>query len=120
VCGKGPFGLSPSSISRRFIRASARRLQELLERRLDCYHFVALILDGKSFVEDEMLIALLSACNAQAGGITLRGEKVILGFLQTGTGNERVCAAFLRSLMERGLRGERGLLSVIDGGQRPP
>ncbi len=29
------FGLSASSVSRRFIRASARALQELSERRLD-------------------------------------------------------------------------------------
>ena len=35
------FGLSASTMSRRYIRASARKLQELLERRLDGYDFVA-------------------------------------------------------------------------------
>jgi len=100
------FGLSPSSLSGRFIRASARKLQELCERRLESYDFVALFLDGKTFAEDEMLIAL---------GITLSGEKVILGFVQTGTENERVCSEFLHSLLERGLRIDQGLLCIIDG-----
>jgi putative transposase len=100
------FGLSPSTVSRRFIRASARQLQALQERRLNTYDVVALLLDGKTFAEDRMVIAL---------GITLTGEKVILGFVQTATENETVCAAFLRELVERGLRIEQGLLCVIDG-----
>src|SRR5574337_447034 len=100
------FGLSPSSVSRRFIRASARQLQALQERRLDTTDVVALLLDGKTFAEDSMVIAL---------GITLTGEKVILGFVQTATENETVCAAFLRELVERGLRTAQGLLCVIDG-----
>jgi transposase-like protein len=100
------FGLSPSSVSRRFIRASAKQLQALQERRLDGYDIVALILDGKTFAEDRMVIVL---------GITLTGEKVILGFVQTATENETVCAACLRELIERGLRVAQGLLRVIDG-----
>lgn len=100
------FGLSPSTISRRFIRASARQLQRLCERRLEGYDFVALFLDGKTFADDAMVIAL---------GVTLRGEKVVLGFVQTATENERVCAAFLRGLLERGLRVDQGLLCLLDG-----
>jgi transposase-like protein len=100
------FGLSSSSVSRRFIRASARKLQQLCERRLECYDFVALFLDGKTFSEDEMIIAL---------GITLSGQKVILGFLQAGTENERVCSEFLQSLLDRGLQIGQGLLCIIDG-----
>lgn len=100
------FGLSASSVSRRFIRASAKQLQALQERRLDGSDFVALLLDGKSFAADAMVIAL---------GITVTGEKVILGFIQTATENERVCTAFLRELVERGLDATRGLLCVVDG-----
>ena len=100
------FGLSPTSVSRRFIRASAQRLQVLQERQLVGYDFVALLLDGKTFAEDAMVIAL---------GITVTGEKVILGFVQTATENDRVCAAFLRELVERGLKMDQGLLCVIDG-----
>lgn len=100
------FGLKASSVSRRFIRASARALQTLCERRFDEETFVAVVLDGKTFADDTMVIAL---------GITLTGEKKILGLVQTGTENERVCAALLRELLERGLRAEPGLLWVIDG-----
>jgi transposase-like protein len=100
------FGLSASSVSRRFIRASATQLQQLCERRLAGYDVVALILDGKTFAEDEMVVAV---------GVTLTGEKVILGFVQTATENEKVCAAFLRELLDRGLRIEQGLLCVLDG-----
>ena len=100
------FGLSASSVSRRFIRASAKQLQVLQERRLDGYDFVALLLDGKTFAADAMVVAL---------GITVTGEKVILGFIQTATENEGVCSTFLRELVERGLRVAAGLLCVLDG-----
>jgi transposase-like protein len=100
------FGLSASSVSRRFIRASARQLQTLCERRLDQDEFVALVLDGKTFAADTMVLAL---------GITLQGQKKLLGVVQTATENERVCAAFLRDLLDRGLRVAPGLLCVIDG-----
>lgn len=100
------FGLSASTVSRRFIRASARQLETLQTRRLDAFDVVALVLDGKTFAEDAMVIAL---------GITARGEKVVLGLVQTATENGRVCAAFLRGLVERGLGSEHGLLCVLDG-----
>jgi len=100
------FGLKASSLSRRFKRASARKLAELQERDLSSYDLVGLFLDGKTFGEDEMLIAL---------GVTISGQKVVLGFVQTATENAPVCAAFLRSLVERGLKYDQGLLVVIDG-----
>jgi transposase-like protein len=100
------FGLSGSSISRRFKRASARKLQELSERDLSGYDLVALFLDGKTFGDDAMVIAL---------GVTISGEKVVLGFVQTATENEAVCSTFLRSLVERGMKFDQGLLCVIDG-----
>lgn len=102
------FGLSRSSISRRYIRATARKLQALQERRLDQDDFVALVLDGKAFADDVMVIAL---------GITLRGEKVLLGFVQTGTENATACSDFLRRLVDRGLRVSEGVLVVLDGGK---
>ncbi|HEX2715347.1 MAG TPA: transposase [Candidatus Acidoferrales bacterium] len=102
------FGLSASTMSRRYIRVSARKLQVLQERRLDSYEFVALVLDGKAFQDDTLVVAL---------GITVRGEKVLLGFVETGTENETTCAEFLRGLVERGLRYEGGLLVMIDGGK---
>ncbi|BFU92557.1 MAG: hypothetical protein NTAFB01_37990 [Nitrospira sp.] len=100
------FGLSASSVSRRFIRASAGALQKLSERRLDAEEVVVVFLDGKTFADDSMVIAL---------GVTRQGEKKILGFVQTATENEAVCAEFLRGLVTRGLRTDQGLLCVIDG-----
>jgi transposase-like protein len=47
-------------------------------------------------------------------GVTLTGEKIVLGFVQAATENERVCAAFLRSLVARGLRTAHGLLVILD------
>jgi len=100
------FGLSSSSMSRRFKRASAKKLAELAERDLSGYDVVGLFLDGKTFGDDTMVIAL---------GVTLKGEKVVLGFVQSATENERVCSQFLRSLVDRGLNVEPGVLCVIDG-----
>ena len=100
------FGLSSSSLSRRFKRASGKKLAELAERDLSAYDIVALFLDGKTFGDDAMVIAL---------GVTMKGEKVVLGFVQTATENERVCSQFLRSLLERGLNVDQGVLCVIDG-----
>ena len=89
------FGLSASTVSRRFKRASARKLRDLTERRFEGYDLVGLLLDGKTFTEDEMVVAV---------GVTITGQEVLLGFVQTATENRKVCAAFLRELVERGLR----------------
>lgn len=100
------FGLSGSTVSRRYIRASAKKLKELMSRRLDFYDFVVLLLDGKTFAQDEMVLCV---------GITLQGQKVVLGFIQTATENEKACSDFLRDLLDRGLKTDEGLLVVIDG-----
>lgn len=92
-------------------RASARALRHLQERRLDDARWLVVILDGKTFASDSIVIAL---------GVTLTGEKRLLGLVQTATENRRVCAAFLRELIERGLRFPEGVerpLVVLDGGK---
>jgi len=100
------FGLAKSSVSRRFIRTSARALRQLTERRLDDAEWLVLVLDGKTFAQDAIVIAL---------GVTRTGEKRLLGLVQTASENKRVCAAFLRELEERGFRAPAGLLVVLDG-----
>ena len=102
------FGLSRSTVSRRYIAATARKLQALQERRLEGYRFVALVLDGKTFADDTMVTAL---------GLTIDGDKIPLGFIQTGTENATTCTDLLRSLVARGFHEEEGLLVVIDGGK---
>lgn len=102
----GALSLSPSTVSRRYIRASMRKLRELMNRRLDGYDFIGIVMDGKSFGDDGIVMAV---------GITIEGKKVLLGLIQAGTENHRVCRDFLLELIERGLRYEGGLLCVIDG-----
>jgi len=57
---------------------------------------VAVFLDGKSFAEDQMVLAL---------GTTLNGDKVLLGFVQTDTENTRAIKIFLR--LKRAVIGTR-------------
>jgi transposase-like protein len=102
------FGLARATVSRRFIRASARQLQTLLERDLTGHDLVAVFLDGKSVAGDALVIAV---------GVTLQGEKVFLGVVQTATENTRVLTEFLQGLVRRGLRPEAGLLWLVDGGK---
>jgi transposase-like protein len=104
----GAIGLSSSSVSRAFIEASAAKLKEFQERDLRNERYVALFLDGKSFADATLVIAL---------GVTVDGTKRFLGFVETDTENEKVLTPFLRSLVERGLDPSQGLLVVIDGGK---
>ena len=101
-------GLSGSTVSRAFIQASATKLRELQERDLSGEDVVALVLDGKTFAEATMVVAL---------GITMTGDKRFLGVVETDTENEKVLTPFLRSLVERGLDVSQGLLVIVDGGK---
>jgi transposase-like protein len=100
------FGLAKSSVSRRFIKSSREELKRFHSRRHDDREWLILLLDGKSFAEDQVVIAL---------GVTTTGEKRVLGMVQTATENKRSCAAFLREIEERGFHAPKGLLVVLDG-----
>ena len=102
----GAIGLSGSTVSRGFIQASAAKLRELQERDLSGEDVGAVVLDGKTFAEATMVIAL---------GITIAGGKRFLGFVETDTENARVLTPFLRSLVERGLDLSQGVLVILDG-----
>ena len=100
------FGISASNLSRRFKYASTAKLKQLQERRLEKYDFVAIVIDGKRFAEDGLMIAL---------GITIEGTKIVLGIEQMATENHRPIAQFLERLIARGLRYEDGILFIVDG-----
>jgi putative transposase len=100
------FGLSASSVSRKTVRASARKLRELSERRLEGEDFVAIFIDGKNFSDDGIVLAV---------GITVEGEKRILGIIETATENGKVVSEFFNQLLDRGLTFSNGLLFVVDG-----
>ena len=55
------------------------------ERDLSNENVVAIVLDGKTFAEATMVIAL---------GITMTGEKRFLGFVETDTENAQVLTPF--------------------------
>jgi len=100
------FGLSSSTISKKFVRASSRQLKALQERDLSEYDFVAIAIDGKTFGEDDLIVAV---------GITIEGRKVMLGFIEAATENEKIASEFLKGLLSRGLNIEEGILAIIDG-----
>lgn len=104
----GAIGLSSSSVSRAFVAASAAKLKEFQERDLSEEDIVAVFLDGKTFADATLVVAL---------GVTLAGDKRFLGFVETDTENEKVLTPFLRSLIERGLDISAGILVILDGGK---
>ena len=100
------FGLSSSNVSRRFIRVTAHKLRAFQERSLEDLDLVALVIDGKTFGKQQMIIVL---------GITIDGQKVPLGFVESATENEVVCRRLIQELIDRGLRYKQGLLVILDG-----
>ena len=100
------FGIQKSSISRKFIQASAKKLKAFQDRDLSKHEIIVIFMDGKYFSENEMIIAL---------GVTLGGEKVVLGAIESGTENQKVCRDFLIQLQERGLQTQEKILFVVDG-----
>ena len=99
-------GLSKSSINRYFVEYSQQELEDFRTRRLDGETYVALILDGKSQQEEQIIICV---------GITATGEKDILDFVQTTTEHANAVEGLLQDVLDRGLRYEQGLLVILDG-----
>ena len=93
------FGLSRSSVSRRYVKGTARKLAEFHQRSLEDYDLVALFLDGKSLSDEEILIAL---------GVILEGQKVPWASCRRPTENERVCHHHL-PMLRQALQAERDL-----------
>ena len=100
------FGLSQSSVSRAFQERSRQALEEFERRSLKDHDFVGLWIDGKTQAKEQIVIAL---------GLTIKGEKVPLGFVQATTENGPVVKGLLRDLVGRGFSFTEGLLCVIDG-----
>lgn len=100
------FGLSQSNVSRKFIEASAQALKEFQERDLREKDIIAVFIDGKSLAKQRIIITL---------GVTMEGEKIVLGFIQSSTENSRSIKQFLKSLISRGLNYKKGILCVTDG-----
>ena len=100
------FGISGSSVSRKFIRARSKRLEELMNRDLSQDDYIVIFLDGKRFAETGIIVVV---------GVTMSGEKKILGLLEAATENTKVVKEYFERLVDRGLKTEQEILVVIDG-----
>jgi len=100
------FGVQKSSVSRSFVKASAKELRQLAERRFDGLRIPVIYLDGVVYAGETMTVAL---------GVLENGTKRVLGFRQGATENAAVCTALLADLQERGLDTSQPTLLVLDG-----
>ncbi len=99
------YGVTKSSVSRHFVRATTDRLKELGDRRFD-ERLVVIYVDGLVYAGQTIIVAL---------GVTLDGRKIILGLRQGATENATVCKDLLTDLVSRGVSNDRPTLFVIDG-----
>lgn len=100
------FGMSQSTISRRFIEESRKQIEAYEKRDLGKYDFIVLLLDGKYLSKDNIVIAL---------GVTIKGDKIPLGFIQTTTENSLAIKGLLKNLVRRNFKFNKGLLTITDG-----
>ncbi len=97
---------SKSSVSRRYVAMTTKRMTAWLTTPLGDRHFPIVLIDGTNVGDHTVLIAL---------GIDSEGKKEVLGLREGDTENSRVAKALLRDLVDRGLDQERARLFVIDG-----
>jgi putative transposase len=100
------FGISKSAISRRWTKATAKKVGELLNRDLRPMDILAVFIDGKRFRKYGVIVAL---------GVSSNGKKIILGIYQASTEDHKNCLELLGQLERRGLPCE-GLVFIVDGG----
>lgn len=99
-------GTSRSSVSRRFVTATADLLSELMTRRLDEERWLIVFIDGFTFAEHLLVGAL---------GVTADGTKVPLAVMEGTTENKALVTRLLSDLADRGLDVAGGILFVVDG-----
>jgi putative transposase len=97
---------SQSSVSRRFVTATAERLAEFRARPLDDQRWLICFVDGFDFAGHTMIGAL---------GVTADGTKVPLGAVEGSTENATVVRGLNTGLRDRGVDASEGVLFVLDG-----
>lgn len=100
------FGIRKSTVSKRWINATAKKLEDLQNRDLRPMDIRAVFIDGKRFRKHGVIIAL---------GIASDGRKFVLGIFQADTENSSSCLELINDLERRGLPSS-GLLFIVDGG----
>lgn len=102
----GSFGFSKGTVSKAWIRASQKKLDEMLSRDLKPLDIVAVFIDGKRFRKHGVVVAL---------GVSSTGKKYVLGIYEADTENETACLGLLNDIEKRGVS-PIGILYVVDGG----
>jgi transposase-like protein len=100
------FGFKKSSISRKWIKATAKKIAELQTRSLKEMDVRAVFIDGKRFSKYGVIIAL---------GVASDGRKFLLGIYQASNEDHESCLNLLKDLESRGLPAS-GILFIVDGG----
>jgi len=101
------FGVSPSSVSKKMVEITAKKLQEFNDRLLDDFKAFAMFLDTIHRGGEAFLVAL---------SIDIHGEKKVLGFWQGSSENHDICEELFKDLERRKLQLSKQILFVSDGG----
>lgn len=102
------FGVSPSSLSRHIINATAAQLKEFKERDLSDFTAFAVFIDTIHRAGEAFMVALC---------IDKGGYKRVLGFWQGATENHVICDELFADMERRGLFITGKILWVTDGGK---
>lgn len=100
------YGIEKSTVSEHFIRASRLRLETLTGRSLAEHAFCAIVIDGTWFASQDLIVAM---------GVTLQGNKIVLGLRQGATENTTVVRQLLEDIGERGVDFQVPRLYILDG-----
>ena len=106
------FGVTPSSVSRHLVEATAKQLKQFQERSLEDFSLFAMYLDTVHRGGQAFVVAL---------GVDLEGKKLPLGFWEGATENHEICEELLEGLERRGLKLSKrvsGLPMVAEGSSR--
>jgi transposase-like protein len=99
------YGVKKSSVIREWKRATEAELARLFERPVPA-GLVALILDGKRFGKECIVVAM---------GVDAAGKKHVLGLWAGSTENATLVKDLLCDLRRRGLDTTRAMLVILDG-----
>ena len=101
-------GTSRSAVSRRFVEVTEEQMNVWSKTDISKIDLTALMIDGIVIAGHVLLVAL---------GIDAGGTKHVLGVHEGATENATSCKALLGDLRDRGMRTDRSILIVIDGGK---
>jgi putative transposase len=101
------FGVSPGSVSRHFVKASAKKLKEFVHRSLQDFIPFAILMDTVHRGGQAFIVAL---------GIDINGEKQVLGFWEGATENSEITLHLLEDLERRKLNLSDSIIYITDGG----